>query len=505
MINKISISIDENGSVKKSTTILARENENLSKTLCVLLPKPIIDKWLYIEFETESNNKFTSPKLEVISGRVNYDVPQSLISEDGKLKCQIVAKNEENIVWKSNIFDFTITKSINATEQVVNSKPDVIASMQADLNQMKQNVETISDDVAAISGIDGGHLATDEDIKNLQEQINGIDIEETDPTVPSHVKNITQTDITTWDNKVSQTELNNEVKQINDSINDLENRKSDITYVDSEVYRIESIAKGANQAITYGDYATMITALNNVPKETYNVGQNIMIVTLQVPDLWIAYVEDTSAAYNYTTDENFVNELKTNGFIQIGYYKLSALETQKVDLTDCVKFTDLPTGARGGVPRVSYNYGIYATNNGTLYIDRATNTAIDEKTNNYKAIVPANLDYAIKKGLSDNKETWTDTEKTNARTLIEAVGFTDYPTANKAGVSKVEGSFGILSDSIGRLYINPATTDEIDDKTNKRKPIVPENLDYAVNSVLKERVTLTLKENGAYTLTINKE
>ena len=59
-----------------------------------------------------------------------------------------------------------------------------------------------------------------------------------------------------------------------------------------------------------------------------------MIITLQVPDLWISGIESTSQTYTYTTDEAFTTELNTNGYVQVGYYKLSALETQKVDLTD---------------------------------------------------------------------------------------------------------------------------------------------------------------------------
>lgn len=96
----------------------------------------------------------------------------------------------------------------------------------------------------------------------------------------------------------------------------------------------KTIAEGANQSLSYGNYSTMITAFNSLPSTTYKVGQNVMIITLNVPDLWISSVESTSSTYTYTTDEAFISALNTNGYVQVGYYKLSALETQKVDLTD---------------------------------------------------------------------------------------------------------------------------------------------------------------------------
>ena len=104
--------------------------------------------------------------------------------------------------------------------------------------------------------------------------------------------------------------------------------------VPTAINEVNSIAKGANQALSYSNYQAMITAFNSLANDVYNVGQNVMIVTLQVPDLWISGIESTNVPYTYTTDEAVTTALSTNGYIQVGYYKLSALETQKVNLTD---------------------------------------------------------------------------------------------------------------------------------------------------------------------------
>lgn len=109
------------------------------------------------------------------------------------------------------------------------------------------------------------------------------------------------------------------------------------------VDEVENIAKGANQAVSFENYSAMIAALNTLGNSVYNVGQNIMIVTLEVPDLWVSGTIETSVAYSYTSDDDFVSDLKANGSVQVGHYILSALETQKVDLTEYEKSSDVDT------------------------------------------------------------------------------------------------------------------------------------------------------------------
>lgn len=119
------------------------------------------------------------------------------------------------------------------------------------------------------------------------------------------------------------------------------------------INEVDSIAKGANQALSFASYAAMVTEFNSLDDDVYNVGQNIYIRTLEVPDLWISSVESTSTTYTYVDDATFVSGLDTNGYVQVGYYRLSALETQKVDLTNYVTNTDYATSAVAGVMKVS--------------------------------------------------------------------------------------------------------------------------------------------------------
>ena len=109
-----------------------------------------------------------------------------------------------------------------------------------------------------------------------------------------------------------------------------------------DVEAVESIAKGAQQAVSFESYQDMIAEVDTLSTDAYRVGQNVLIKTLSVPDLWVYAKSTTHVAYTYTTDEDIVTALKT-GVIKVGYYEFAALETGKVDLTDYVKKTEQTT------------------------------------------------------------------------------------------------------------------------------------------------------------------
>lgn len=180
----------------------------------------------------------------------------------------------------------------------------------------------------------------------------------------------------------------------------------------------KSIAEGANQALSYGNYQTMITAFNALANNVYNVGQNVMIITLEVPDLWISSIESTSQTYTYTTDEAFTTALSTNGYVQVGYYKLSALETQKVDLTNYVKDTDYATSNKGGVVKTANGFEI---SSGTPYASSRT----------YNQYLNDAAGFFISKSTLENVITGKNLETGNNKvtTISSSSTNTEYPSA----------------------------------------------------------------------------
>ena len=97
---------------------------------------------------------------------------------------------------------------------------------------------------------------------------------------------------------------------------------------------LNNALKGKQLALSFDDYEDMVTALNDADDEAYKVGQSMYIVTLEVPDIWISGIAETSVPYTYVDDATLISDIATaHGALQVGYYYISQLETQKVDLT----------------------------------------------------------------------------------------------------------------------------------------------------------------------------
>lgn len=115
----------------------------------------------------------------------------------------------------------------------------------------------------------------------------------------------------------------------------LENLKQKyIIPLEKELERLESIAKGAQQAVSYEDYESMISSLTILAKDHYKVGQSIYIETVDVPDLWVSKLLDEFAPFMYVNDEQLVLEFKENGHVDIGFFRLAQLENGKVNLPE---------------------------------------------------------------------------------------------------------------------------------------------------------------------------
>jgi hypothetical protein len=105
----------------------------------------------------------------------------------------------------------------------------------------------------------------------------------------------------------------------------------------------------------------------------------------------------------YVATENYVtNSLKKYATKDETPTKTSQLTndsgflTEHQDLSDYVKNTDYANTTTGGVVKTGSGLGIGITGAGAIYTIKANETEIDAKKNNYKPIVPSNLEYAVK-------------------------------------------------------------------------------------------------------------
>ena len=111
--------------------------------------------------------------------------------------------------------------------------------------------------------------------------------------------------------------------------------KTALSEVETTANTAKSIAEGRARAVSFESYSAMVTALNAATNTDYKVGDNIFIQAKEVPDLWIYSVESTTTSYTYTNDTALSTALEA-GAVQVGYYKIAAMETGKVDLTGYV-------------------------------------------------------------------------------------------------------------------------------------------------------------------------
>ncbi len=183
----------------------------------------------------------------------------------------------------------------------------------------------------------------------------------------------------------------------------------------------ELLAKGMNTAKGFADYAALIAELNEAPADKYKVGQSFLIVTLNVPDLWVSAVEETTAPYEYADDTTVIALLQSVGYIRVGHYSLSMLETLKQDLTNYVKDTDYASAAKAGIVKLSGWTGI-AADDGVLRVEPANQAHIDERSYAYLPIAPSSLDYAVKSALARYDPVWggpwTEEEKAAAQATL---------------------------------------------------------------------------------------
>ena len=98
------------------------------------------------------------------------------------------------------------------------------------------------------------------------------------------------------------------------------------------VAEARSIAEGRSRGIVFPDYAALAADLNGADAGKYSVGDHLLILTMEVPDLWVSAAEEEPQTYEYTDDQALVDALAA-GEVQIGRYKVSMLEMAKVDLS----------------------------------------------------------------------------------------------------------------------------------------------------------------------------
>jgi hypothetical protein len=203
----------------------------------------------------------------------------------------------------------------------------------------------------------------------------GIVSEETDPTVPQYVKDITEQDIQSWDNKAEKSEI------------------PDVS---------EFVTNTVNNLVNYYTKSETDSKLSAVPKFNVEPVDELPTENISSTTVYLLKVGTESPAM-------YEEYIHVNGAWEL-------LGAAKIDLTEYVKFTDYASFQKGGVVRIG-SYGISNFHDGIIGITEPNENEIKNKTS-YRAITVKTLDKAVKIGLTTNSEILTDEEKAQAQSWL---------------------------------------------------------------------------------------
>ena len=229
-------------------------------------------------------------------------------------------------------------------------------------------------------------------------------ISETDPTVPSYVKNITQANITSWNNKADISDIPDVSNFITRNVNNLVNytlKTNTGSLIDLEInqttYVVTLSLKDQDGNIISTD--TIDLPLENVVVSgSYDSTNQKIVLTLQsgntvdipvgalVSGLQSEITSQNKLASDLIDDSNSGNKFVTTSEKQAWNNKL---DTE--DLTDYVKNTDYATSSKGGTIKT-----------GSLYLTQTDDGRLACMTETYSNYLNKRTDAFISKGTLEN-------------------------------------------------------------------------------------------------------
>lgn len=225
--------------------------------------------------------------------------------------------------------------------------------------------------------------------------------------------------------------------------------------------KITTVKNEAHKSVSYATLEELVDTVNPLAKNSFNVADNIFIKELNVPDFWVSEIKDTQKT---ATVADFGSSDYNN--VQVGYFVLNKLETQKVDMTNSVTADsnltadEIMLGAGNKKAKTS-GKKIVTTMDG-LDTSVPTSKAVETRLTTVQNSINASINNIINgtttvgKATNDsdgNKISTTYEKKANKATDL-STAFTDdtkYPSA-KATKSYVDTSVANAKTSIASTY-----------------------------------------------------
>ena len=216
-----------------------------------------------------------------------------------------------------------VTLADTAGNFTSNNVEGALAEVAQDIKDLESGV-TSAGKVDDVQDVNGKTIVTNK-IAKLSKAAVGLGNVDNTADANKSVKHATSADSATT--ATSATTANSATKATQDASGNV------ITSTYATKTELQEGLAGKSQSKTYNNYQAFVTAVNAMNNTALKVGDNVFIVTQDVPDMWVSVVNSSSATYTYTSDSAIVTALGSANGLTVGYYVFRELETEKVDLT----------------------------------------------------------------------------------------------------------------------------------------------------------------------------
>lgn len=216
-----------------------------------------------------------------------------------------------------------VTLADTAGNFTSNNVEGALAEVAQDIKDLESGV-TSAGKVDDVQDVNGKTIVTNK-IAKLSKAAVGLGNVDNTADANKSVKHATSADSATT--ATSATTANSATKATQDASGNV------ITSTYATKTELQEGLAGKSQSKTYNNYQAFVTAVNAMNNTALKVGDNVFIVTQDVPDMWVSAVNSSSATYTYSSDSAIVTALGSANGLTVGYYVFRELETEKVDLT----------------------------------------------------------------------------------------------------------------------------------------------------------------------------
>lgn len=242
---------------------------------------------------------------------------------------------------EKRIMERVISEDGSTVQVLFETSADQVTLEDASGNYTANNVEGALSELATkvasagkvddVQDVNGSSIVTNK-IAKLTKAAVGLGNVDNTADANKSVKHATSADSATT--ATSATTANSATKATQDASGNV------ITSTYATKTELQEGLAGKSQSKTYTNYQAFVTAVNAMNNTALKVGDNVFIVTPDVPDMWVSAVNSSSATYTYSSDSAIVTALGSANGLTVGYYVFRKLETQKVDLTGYQLRTD---------------------------------------------------------------------------------------------------------------------------------------------------------------------